>query len=87
MCDLQARFYGRYTLLSAVERRAGGQGVVQFARILGDQSQVRLPTVHVLVTRPCRMWSIAHSPLLFTDVFVNNTAAKNAGARCSACII
>lgn len=51
MCALQARFHGRYTLLSGVERRAGGQGVVQFANITGDQSQVRLchSSAHLLI--------------------------------------
>eukprot|EP00892_Ulva_mutabilis_P005985 jgi/Ulvmu1/3759/UM175_0006.1 len=31
---MQAPFYGRYLLLSAVDRRCGGQGLVQFANII-----------------------------------------------------
>lgn len=31
--DRKLPFFGRYHLLSAVERRVGGQGLVQFARI------------------------------------------------------
>ena len=41
MCDMQARFHGRYIMLSSAQRRAGGQGVVQFAQIAREQWQVR----------------------------------------------
>lgn len=41
MHNQQATFYGRYTIASSVERRAGGQGIVQFAAIAGSLDRVR----------------------------------------------
>lgn len=41
MCSMKEPFYGRYTLLSSVERRVGGQGLVQFASIVNTQDKVR----------------------------------------------
>ena len=43
MCSMQAPFYHRYELFSAVERRGGGQGMVQFAKILNTSEQVCIP--------------------------------------------
>jgi hypothetical protein len=40
--DAGAPFMGRYELLGAAERRAGGQGVVQFARLPHNGRQVAL---------------------------------------------
>ena len=42
MNSMQALFYYRYQLLSTVERRVGGQGVVQFAAITNTMEKVRL---------------------------------------------
>ena len=42
MNSLQAPFYYRYQLYSAVDRRVGGQGVVQFAAVADTRDQVRL---------------------------------------------
>ena len=47
MYGMQARFYYRYQLLSAVDRRAGGQGVVQFAAIVDTMDKVRLQLTDV----------------------------------------
>ena len=41
MNSMQAPFYYRYLLLSAVDRRVGGQGVVQFAAIVNTMDKVR----------------------------------------------
>lgn len=41
MCAKKEVFYDRYYLLSAVERRVGGQGIVQFASIKNTQDKVR----------------------------------------------
>ena len=41
MHAMQSTFYGRYMLASSVERRAGGQGLVQFATISGTADKVR----------------------------------------------
>ena len=41
MNSMQARFHYRYHLLSAVDRRVGGQGVVQFAAIVDTMDKVR----------------------------------------------
>lgn len=41
MHNMQASFCHRYTLASAVDRRSGGQGVVQFADIAGTRDRVR----------------------------------------------
>ena len=41
MNSMQAPFFYRYHLLSAVDRRAGGQGVVQFATIANTVDKVR----------------------------------------------
>lgn len=43
MHNMQAPFCGRYTLGSAIDRRSGGQGVVQFADIAGTRDRVRCP--------------------------------------------
>lgn len=40
MNSMQATFYKRYLLNSAVERRVGGQGVVQFAAIANTLDRV-----------------------------------------------
>ena len=42
MFSMQAPFFGRYMLLSAVDRRSGGQGVVQFASIIHTPDRVWL---------------------------------------------
>ena len=44
MSSMEAPFYYRYRILSAVHRRVGGQGVVQFAAIFGNMDQVRTGT-------------------------------------------
>ena len=41
MCCMAAPFYGQYQLHSAVQRRVGGQGIVQFAAIMNTQDKVR----------------------------------------------
>ena len=41
MNSMQAPFYYRYLLLSAVDRRVGGQGVVQFSAIVNTMDKVR----------------------------------------------
>ena len=41
MCSMKAPFYDRYHLLSAVERRVGGQGLVQFASVMNTREMVR----------------------------------------------
>ena len=41
MCSMKEAFYHRYMLLSSVERRVGGQGLVQFASIVNTQDKVR----------------------------------------------
>ena len=40
MCIMQAPFHHRYHLYSAVHRRVGGQGIVQFAGISGMHDRV-----------------------------------------------
>lgn len=37
MCGMAEPFFGRYQLLSAVDRRVGGQGLVQFASIASSK--------------------------------------------------
>jgi hypothetical protein len=39
--DRKLPFFGKYHLFSAVERRVGGQGLVQFARIGNTADMVR----------------------------------------------
>ena len=55
MFSMQAPFHRRYHLFSAMQRRVGGQGMVQFASIFHTQEQVcscsRLP-VHLRHTCP-----------------------------------
>ena len=41
LCALEELFYYRYRILSAVHRRAGGQGVVQFASITYSDQRAR----------------------------------------------
>ena len=43
MCSMKEPFYSRYHLLSSVERRVGGQGLVQFASIVNTQDKVPVP--------------------------------------------
>ena len=38
-------FCNRYMLLSSLERRVGGQGVVQFASIINTHEKVRLASL------------------------------------------
>ena len=40
MCALETPFYYRYNILSAVDRRGGGQGLVQFASMTNTQTRV-----------------------------------------------
>lgn len=40
MCDLQAPFHGRYIMMSSIDRRSGGQGIVQFANVSRQHLQV-----------------------------------------------
>ena len=43
MSNMQVMFCKRYQLNSAVERRVGGQGIVQFASISGTHDKVCSP--------------------------------------------
>lgn len=65
MCAMGAPFYLRYEVLSAVDRRVGGQGLVQFASIPNNPDRVRLLCPSLLLSR------IAHEELacglLFPD--------------------
>ena len=47
MAGMRHLFYDRYHVMSSVERRAGGQGVVQFASIANtfDKVRVQLPVL------------------------------------------
>lgn len=42
LAERQAHFMGRYLIGSNVERRSGGQGVVQFARIVNTPDEVAI---------------------------------------------
>ena len=42
LCELGHKFLGRYTILSSIERRGGGQGVVQFAQVVGSAELVAI---------------------------------------------
>eukprot|EP00892_Ulva_mutabilis_P000505 jgi/Ulvmu1/10455/UM063_0010.1 len=42
MCSMKEPFYHRYMLLSSVERRVGGQGLVQFASIVNTQDKAAI---------------------------------------------
>lgn len=42
LCETGRKFLGRYTILSSVERRGGGQGVVQFAQVVGSAELVAI---------------------------------------------
>lgn len=42
LCDSGHKFLGRYTILSNVERRGGGQGIVQFAQMVGSAELVAI---------------------------------------------
>ena len=46
MAGMRHLFYDRYHVMSSVERRAGGQGVVQFASIANTFDKARLLLVH-----------------------------------------
>ena len=45
LCAMHALFYHRYWVLTAVDRRASGQGLVQFAVVMNTQNQVRRPVL------------------------------------------
>lgn len=42
LCETGRKFLGRYVILSNVERRGGGQGVVQFAQVAGSAEMVAI---------------------------------------------
>ena len=69
MCTMQQLFYNRYHILSAVDRRLGGQGLVQFAGIISSQHRVRWQCfvlcliMHVMSLLPvmgCRVMMVGH---------------------------
>ena len=58
MNSMQATFFYRYKLYSAVDRRVGGQGVVQFAAIGDTMDKVRRQiTIYASMSRTER-WSV-----------------------------
>lgn len=70
MCSMKEAFYHRYMLLSSVERRVGGQGLVQFASIVNTQDKVRPVTTSSLSARRCGTAALARvSPaVLYREV-------------------
>lgn len=44
MCAMRAQFFLRYEILSAVDRRVGGQGLVQYACVPNQPDRVRPPS-------------------------------------------
>lgn len=65
MHSMQAVFLHRYTLGSSVERRVGGQGLVQFASIAGTLDRVRNQSWDAIILKPSTIlsWSLI-GPLL-----------------------
>jgi hypothetical protein len=90
LCGRKVPFYGQYRLFSAVERRVGGQGIVQFAQIGQSSAMVRscllpartcdAPCVHIMRTLArAAPWCAAACPLL---VLVTHHACGHMSEHC-----